>query len=153
MITDRWDIVHIAIAVPDLERAMEEYTRGMGVEWGPVFDVRLPDDVEADPAGFTTDGLRATVQRAGTVAVAPLELVWAAPGSPAFELYGCPDGQDYLHHVAYWVDDFDGESRHLSDQGFEREMLCRREGKNLFAYHKSKTSMRIELYPAESKRA
>jgi hypothetical protein len=152
VITDTWDIVHLAIAVDDMESAMETYARGFGVEWGPVFDVKL-EGVDTDPAGFTTYGLRATIQRAGTVAVAPLELVYAAPGTPAYELYGCPGGQHYLHHVAYWVDDFYGESKHLLEEGFAREMLCTREGRPLFAYHKAPNSMRVELYPAENKRS
>lgn len=150
MITDKWDMVHLAIAVDDMDAAMEAYTRGFGVEWGPVDDVVL-EGIDSDPPGFRTDGLKATVQRAGTVGAAPLELVYAAPGSPAFELYGCPDRQHYLHHIAYWVDNFEQESNHLIEQGIDREVVCSKNGAFLFAYHKSKSSIRIELYPAENK--
>jgi hypothetical protein len=143
-------MVHLAIAVADMDAAMKAYERGWGVEWGPVFDVVL-EGVDCDPPGFNTEGWKATLQQAGTVGVAPLELCYAAPGSPAFEICGCPDGQDYLHHIAYWVDNFEQESKHLIDQGFDREMLCSKDGAFLFAYHKSPSSIRIELYPAENK--
>ena len=111
MVTDDWDITHICIAVPDLEAAMERYARAFGIDWGPIalfssdhFAVTstILDD------GFGVDGLRAVWAKNGSAAVAgappfaPFELMHAAPGSPAFAIWGCRDGREYLHHVCYW---------------------------------------------------
>jgi len=93
--------------------------------------------------------MRATVQT-GSVGTAPLELVWAVPGSPAFAMYGCRAGEHFLHHIAYRVENFEAESRHLTAAGFAREVLCTENGRFVFAYHKSRTGIRIELYPAET---
>jgi hypothetical protein len=158
MIIDRWYIVHIGIGVPDLEAAMDEYSRGFGIEWSGVHDVSVAA-LDVEPKQFSTDGLRVAFSRTGIRAVtgglphALLELVYAEPSSPAYEFYGCPSGQHYLHHICYAVDDPDVESQHLVKQGFQREVLIKdQQGRSRFIYHRLMTSMwRIELVPVESK--
>jgi hypothetical protein len=155
MVTDKWEIFHIAIVVDDLDAAMSAYSRGLGIEWGPV-GAPGPDalaSMHVEPKTFSIDGLRATVgvvgDGPGQVGSAPLELVDAKPGTPASTFYGCPDGRHYLHHIAYLVDDIEAESAKLSSEGFEREVSFRQDGRLVMAYHRTPSSFRIQLYPAQ----
>ena len=154
MIFEKWHIAHIAVAVHDLDEAMRDYSRAFGIVWGRVFGVPPGLVAKSDvyESGISHEGLRAVLSQAGptTVSVAPLELICAEPGSQAFRLWGCPDGHHYVHHICYFVDDVDADSRHLSGLGFEREWYLERDGRVHAVYHRSQNSMRIELYPASS---
>jgi hypothetical protein len=152
VIFERWHIAHIAVAVDDLEEAMRDYSEAYGIVWGPVFGV--PPDLEAKSdvyqGGVSHDGLRAVLSQAGptSVSIAPLELICAEPDSQAVRLWGCPDGRHYVHHICYYVEDVDADSRYLSRLGHEREWYVEKDGRVYAAYHRSQNSMRIELYPA-----
>jgi catechol 2,3-dioxygenase-like lactoylglutathione lyase family enzyme len=149
MITDEWDIAHIAIAVSDLERSMAEYSVSLGVEWGPVEE--MPDAInksEVFGAGIGTRGVR-SVQSRNTGETA-LQLYHAPESSPGYVLYGCPDGRDYVHHTAYWIDEnkFEAEFQHLRDHGFKCEMEVGEEWGfpvRVAGYFKSPTGIRIEI--------
>jgi catechol 2,3-dioxygenase-like lactoylglutathione lyase family enzyme len=97
------------------------------------------------------DGLHAVWARnAGP----PLELMHAEPGSPAFAIWGCPDGHEYVHHVCYWVEDLPAESAHLVERGFPVELtLAGGSPTRGFAYHRSPAGLRLELMRSEDKPA
>jgi catechol 2,3-dioxygenase-like lactoylglutathione lyase family enzyme len=154
MIADNWDVAHIALVVSDLERAMDEYSHGLGVEWAPSFD--MPADLvsgsDVHEGGVSFVGLRAVLPRT-RVGPAPIELIHTEPGSPASLVWGCPDGRDYVHHIAYYVEDVAAESERLRAMGWEREWYVDREGPLRMAYHRSRHGMRIELVDAAIKSA
>lgn len=159
MIIDEWDLAHVAVVVDDLDAAMAMYSGAFGIQWGEVFEVPqdavAKSDVYEPPISHA--GLRAVYSRTGSSAVtsvfpfAPLELIWADPSSPAAELWGCPDGRHYVHHLCFWVKDLVAESQHLLERGFEREWYAEADGRLAAAYHRSKSSMRIELYDVAQK--
>jgi catechol 2,3-dioxygenase-like lactoylglutathione lyase family enzyme len=153
MLSDKWDIAHIALVVDDLEAAMTQYADALGFEWSSI--IELPPELETKSdvfeGGVSHDGLRAVLSRSGSAAVgdgvfAPLELAHAAPSTPASMMWGCPGGRHFIHHVAYYVDDVDAESAHLRAQGFAREWYVEREdGRLEMVYHRAANGMRFEL--------
>jgi catechol 2,3-dioxygenase-like lactoylglutathione lyase family enzyme len=152
MIADRWDVAHIALVVSDLERAKDKYSQGLGMEWAPSFD--MPPDLisgsDVHEGGVSFKGLTAVLPSAHA-GPAPIELIYTEPGSPASVVWGCPEGRDFVHHIAYYVDDIDAESKRLSEQGWEREWYVDPDGPLRMAYHRSSHGMRIELVDAAIK--
>ena len=159
MLSDNWEIAHIALVVDDLEAAMAHYAKALGFAWSPV--IELPSELETKSdvfeGGVSHDGMRAVLSLSGSSAVggdtlfAPLELACAKPGTPAHAMWGCPDGNHFIHHIAYWVDDIDAESAHLRSQGLEREWYVERDGHLDMVYHRAKGGMRFELQDAAKK--
>jgi hypothetical protein len=85
---------------------------------------------------------------------APLELAHAEAFSPAYTIWGCPAGREYVHHICYWVDDVEAESEQLLDHGFAVELTTYPGDKARgFGYHLSPSGMRIELLDRASKAA
>lgn len=159
MLADSWEIFKICFAVPNLEVAMAEYERALGIVWGPI---RIPHGVAP------SDVFEGGISHEGSVAVlstntpesafpglpaAALELAYAEAGSPAFALWGCPDGKTYLHHIAYWVDDIAAESRHLLECGWRRELYLPAEGEPRVIYHQSRLGLRVSLLSSSVKAA
>lgn len=173
MLTDHWDVAHICMAVDDLDAAMARYTAAFGIEWGPVLvfsgeGLILPDNstvalpVVAPPYGdgVTMEGLREVCSINGGaigaegLPLAALELAHAEKSSPAYPIWGCPDGREYVHHIAYWVDSVEDESRHLIDQGFELELTTPpADVARGFGYLRSPGGHRIELSDRATKSA
>jgi catechol 2,3-dioxygenase-like lactoylglutathione lyase family enzyme len=154
VLTDRWDVGHICISVGDLDAAMVEYSQAFGIAWSPLMAIEPHTVAGSDlyDEGVKCDGLRTvlstnTPRRGhGGSPSALLELAHADRACPAFALWGCPDGRHYVHHIAYYVDDIEAESKHLSDHGFARELyLPREDPANGVAYHVSEGGVRIEL--------
>jgi Glyoxalase/Bleomycin resistance protein/Dioxygenase superfamily len=165
MLAERWDVAHICIAVDDLDAAMARYTDAFGLRWGPIMTfsdeglVLSPTETMPMPTvapglgeGGIMDGLR-EVWSVNGVNVSPeglpipaLELAHARAFSPAFTIWGCPNGQEYVHHMAYWVEDLEAESRHLVERGFSVEFTMP-PGDLLrgFGYLRSPAGLRIEL--------
>jgi hypothetical protein len=145
MLTDKWDVAHICLAVDDLAAAMDHYARALGVEWSPTIafpaEFVVASDVFED--GVSHEGLEIAISRQERAA---LELACAEPGSPAFRMWGTDKGRHYVHHVAYWVHDLEAEARHLAEHGFVREMWVEPGDKPLTAYYTSGSGTRIELY-------
>jgi catechol 2,3-dioxygenase-like lactoylglutathione lyase family enzyme len=165
MLTDRWDIAHICIAVPDMEQAMKHYEAAFGIEaWGPLLD--YTEGVEIDVASPMLGGevsmrglgeiwsLSGSEIVSGSPPFAPFELASAAPFSPSSTIWGCPDGREYVHHICYWVDDLVAEADHLIENGFSLELTIapgdRAKG---FAYLVSPAGMRVELMQQSDKAA
>jgi catechol 2,3-dioxygenase-like lactoylglutathione lyase family enzyme len=164
VLTDHWDISHICVAVPDLDAAMALYERAFGVgSWGPVMDLREDDMDVVSPllgAAASMRGLREVWARDGSDIVAggppfaALELAEAAAFSPAYSIWGCPGGRQYVHHICFWVDDIEAESAHLIEHGFALE-LTMAPGTRVrgFGYHLSPSGMRVELMGCDAKAA
>jgi catechol 2,3-dioxygenase-like lactoylglutathione lyase family enzyme len=165
MLTDRWDISHIGIAVPDLQQGMKNYESSFGVKnWGPLLDYSDSVDMEIGSQlhgdRVSTSGLSEIWSRHGSDIVseappfAPFELACSKPFSPSYTIWGCPDGREYVHHLAYWVDDIGAEGDHLMDNGWALELTAapgdRAKG---FAYLLSPTGMRVELMQRGDKAA
>ena len=164
MLTDAWDIAHTCITVPDLEAAMDAYSRAFGIAWGPIAAFSSEHiHVESSLLGDkpAVDGLRAVWARNGSKIVegyppfAPIELMHAEKFSPAFTIWGSPDGRHRVHHVCYWVDDLQAESRHLVENGFAVELtVAGGRPTQGFAYHYSPDlGMRLELMRSQDKPA
>ena len=115
--------------VPDLEAAMAELSRTLGLSW--------------------TD-----VKRYGT-ADTPLRVVMSLEGPPYFELVQGPAGSAWdssdgprLDHLAYWTDDIEVERRRLERQGAPVVMDGQARGK-LVNYHMLPAAgFRIEIFDA-----
>jgi catechol 2,3-dioxygenase-like lactoylglutathione lyase family enzyme len=158
MISENWDVSHICIAVTDLEAAREDYGRAFGMDWGPIMDFP-PEFIAGSDVlknGVPHEGLRVQFSRnggpvKGGVPSTTIELACAAKGSPAYAMWGCSDGVNYFHHVAFWVDDIEAESTHMIQSGFPREMNVVIGGVSTCAYH-TKNGTRIELW-SEAMRA
>jgi catechol 2,3-dioxygenase-like lactoylglutathione lyase family enzyme len=172
MLTDRWDVSHVCIAVPDLEVAMGTYTEAFGIEWGTVLHfseeglVVSPEQTMEMTVvapgigeGASMEGLREVCSTNGGgiaagLPVAALELAHAAGFSPASTLWGCPDGREYVHHISYWVDDMEAESRSLMDKGFTLEITTAPgDVARGFGYLVSPAGLRIELSDRSTKAA
>jgi catechol 2,3-dioxygenase-like lactoylglutathione lyase family enzyme len=164
VLTDHWDISHICVAVPDLEAAQSMYEKAFGVTgWGPMLEFS-DDNMEVSSQilgpNVSMVGLREVWALNGSDAVAggppfaPLELAHAELFSPAYSMYGCPDGRQYVHHICYWVDDIEAESTHLMEHDFGLEMtMAPGDVARGFGYHLSPTGMRVELMRREDKGA
>lgn len=149
--TDELDIAHIAIAVSDLERAMAEYSAALGIEWGPIAE--LPDAVNKSDVfegGVNTKGARSVLSRNTGYTGVQIQLYHAPESAAGHVIYGCPDGRDFVHHTAYWVDEdkFEAVFQHLRDSGLRCEMEVAEEWGVPFrvaGYFRSKTGIRIEI--------
>ena len=126
------DIDHVGIAVPDLDAAVAEYTRLLGVE--PVLRERVDDQ--------------------------GVEEVLFALGSSYIQLLGAlgpdtPVGRSLatrgpgVHHIAYRVDDIEGALAHLRDEGArlvdETPRLGSRNTLIAFAHPKTMGGVLVEL--------
>lgn len=167
MLTDNWDIAHICVAVPDLDEAMAHYEQVFGVrDWGPLMSFSDGPNGTHDavsplygPAASMVGGhqvwsLSGSAAVSAEAPFAPIELAKADRYSPAFSIYGCPDGRWYVHHICYWVDDLEGESAHLIEHGYQLELTIAPGDKiRGFGYHLSPNGTRIELMDSADKSA
>lgn len=163
MLIDRWDVSHICIAVDDVESAMARYTSAMGVEWstphtwerdGVMLGGKRVEMATVSPvhgAGVSMEGLSGVWGVSGGkgpdgLPVAVLELASAREASPAAKIWGCGAGQEYVHHIGYWVDDTEAESRQLMENGFALELTTPPgDVARGFGYLLSPGGLRIEL--------
>ncbi|MFQ5380348.1 MAG: VOC family protein [Dehalococcoidia bacterium] len=129
-------LYHIGFVVPSLEEAMDELGAAFSYSWSSIREANF--DL-ITPAGPSTGKARIVFARPGPpwleVIQAPADSLWSAAGGAA------------LHHLGYWVDDLDGEARHLASLGLEFEIGRRDENGQLagFAYYRSPNSGRIEI--------
>jgi hypothetical protein len=123
--------------VTDLETAMRDFGRWLGVAWTPVQQSKL---VLATEAGREEVELRF----AYTTGAPPyLELLAAQPRG----YYHAPQGA-HLHHVGQWVDDLAAASRALAAAGLPLEAAgVDASGRTpaIFAFHRGAHGLRVEL--------
>jgi hypothetical protein len=100
------DHFHIGFAVADLDEAMDEFGRVLGLTWRQIMSASLELVDGAGNAGPVTS--RFVYSAGGPPAI---ELVQAVPGT-IFEPTGNP-----FHHIGYWADDLATQSDHLVERG------------------------------------
>jgi hypothetical protein len=123
--------------VTDLEGAMRDLGRWLGVAWTPVQQSRL---VLATPNGREQVELRFVYS---TGSPPYLELLESQPKG----YYAAPTGA-YLHHVGRWADDLAKASRALAGAGLPLEAAgVDASGRSpaIFAFHRGAHGLRIEL--------
>ena len=102
-------LFHLGVRVNDVDAAMSEMTRGLGVSWAAV---------QHNPAQHVwtpQEGLREV----------PLTFVYSCEGPQHIELLQAPSGtlwhggdQAGAHHVGVWVDDIAAETQQCLDAGW-----------------------------------
>ncbi|MDE2935084.1 MAG: VOC family protein [Chloroflexota bacterium] len=100
------ELFHFAMAVPDLQAAMDQLGPALNVNWTSVWSMTRKMDT---PEGPTTDEMQAVYSRQGPPYV---ELV-SGYGSGFF----AADNGPRLHHVGYIVDDVRAEAERLQALG------------------------------------
>src|SRR5262249_27980892 len=97
VLTNRWDISHICVAVDDLEAAMSEYSAALGLEWSPIIEITPEFAAGMAEGGSTVEGLREVMSRNGATPDAwptgAIQLASADPSVPAYASFACPDGK------------------------------------------------------------
>lgn len=123
-------IFHIGVLVQDVEAAMEELTRALGLSWSAVREV-----------SFDGRRLRTTLSIEGPP---HLELLEGDAGGPWDASQG-----PRLDHIAYYTSDLAGDSRDLAEHGApvdEQVADALRTTGHPVAYHRlTHAGMRVEL--------
>src|SRR5688572_22607996 len=123
--------------VTDLEGAMRDFGRWLGVAWPPVQQSKLVRDV----AGERED---VALRFAYTTGSPPyLALLEAQPRG-----YCAAAGGRHLHHVGRWVDDLAAASRALTAAGLPLEAAgvdANGRSPAIFVFHRGPHGLRIEL--------
>jgi catechol 2,3-dioxygenase-like lactoylglutathione lyase family enzyme len=99
------DFFEIGLIVPNLEKAIEQFHEALGYTFTLIMEGTLPT---RDADGDSVPPLRMAVSRESP----QLELVEAQPGT-----HLVPPGRNALHHLGYYVDDLEGESKRLTAKG------------------------------------
>ena len=123
--------------VTDLEGAMRDFGRWLGVAWTPVQQSKL---VLETAAGREEVELRFAYS---TGSPPYLELLEAQPRG----YYAAPAGA-HLHHVGRWVDDLAAASRTLAAAGLPLEAAgvdANGRSPAVFVFHRGPHGLRIEL--------
>jgi hypothetical protein len=130
------ELVHIGIAVGDLDEAMASVGAELGVSWA------------------TPQLRRLSALWCGRPFQAAVTVTWSRQGPPHVELvHGGPgtpwetDQATVLHHMAYWSDDLAVDVDRLRGLGSELELTgaAAPGGPSSFAYLKRPGGLRIEL--------
>jgi catechol 2,3-dioxygenase-like lactoylglutathione lyase family enzyme len=106
---DAFTPAHLGIVVDDIEEGMLEFGKAYRTDWLRTYEGSSVTFLS--PGGPVDVGLKVSFSTQGPVRV---ELIEAVAGS-IWE----PAGRSYLHHIGYWVDDFDEAAERLSTAGME----------------------------------
>jgi hypothetical protein len=128
------------VLVLDLEQAMRDLGRWLGLSWTPV---------QESPLALATPRGREDVE---------LRYAYSTNGAPYLELieahasgyYAAPEGP-HLHHVGRWVDDLRAASASLARAGLPFEAAgigADGDTPALFAFHRGAHGARVELVDA-----
>lgn len=133
---DIGELFHVGIRVADIDKAMEQYSAGVGTSWAKLQQRRQP--VWLPGAGTTELDLRFTYSTAGPV---HLELLQGPAGS-----VWAGDEEPGAHHLGYWVDDVAAATTKLVDQGWSLEAAAAdpRQGYGAFTYVRSPAGILVE---------
>lgn len=131
------DLFKTGLLVLDLERAMADLGRWLGLAWTPI--QQSPISL-ATARGREQVQLRFAYSRGGPPF---LELIEAQPGG----YYAAAQGA-HLHHVGRWVDDLAAASEALAKQGLALEAAgvdAAGRAPAVFAFHRGEHGLRVEL--------
>lgn len=125
---------HVCFAVPDIERAMRDFSRSAGVEWSDPMSDRLGEwDYRI---AFTTGGPPF------------IELIEGADGSPWDASAGAR-----FDHIGFWSSDVERGSRRLEREGLPVDFSGCPHGRP-FVYHRmDSVGARVELVDASRQAA
>jgi methylmalonyl-CoA/ethylmalonyl-CoA epimerase len=130
------DLFEIALIVPDLEAAMDEFHQAFGYTWSPILEGVLPTRDDAGEETFPP--FRMTVSRESP----QLELMEAQPGTSIIP----PTGTG-LHHLGFYVDDLGDASERLASLGLPFECAGIADGNvpDGWVYHRMADGTIVEL--------
>jgi hypothetical protein len=131
------DICHVALIVPLLEPALEELTKVTGCGWRPTFEGGL--SLHQPGVGYRDVRMRIACSTQEPF----LEVIEAVPDTP----WALSESGSNLHHIAFYTDDLDEASQHVSSSFCPIEICgVARDGRMpaTFTYH-SAGGLRIEL--------
>jgi hypothetical protein len=136
------ELYHVGIVVPDIESGRARLSSLLGVDWGPI--------VESDTQirHGTGDDEIVSLRLCYSTSPPHLELVEERAGTP----WVCNEFSN-LHHIGFFSDSLDGDSRQLTTSACPLE-ICGREGDGaprMFAYHRDPLGVRIEYVDAASR--
>jgi Glyoxalase/Bleomycin resistance protein/Dioxygenase superfamily len=143
VIGEAGDVYHVGIIVPDIEKAMHEYSASMGLTWCSLQDRQLPVITDDGPGTVRS---RWTYSHEGTTYV---ELVEENPDT----IWRVADG---LHHIGRWTADLRTELSQLVDAGLPVAMSGRSESSGkpaAFSYHRLPGGGYLELVDIRMKPA
>lgn len=133
------DLFVTGLIVPDIEAAVAETERTLGLSFTPVqtspLTMRTPNGIEHFDLRF--------VYSLGT---APhVELIQAVPGT-----YYDPKGTGYIRHIRMWVDDLASASAELASRGMPLEAAGMNHAVEpyAFVFHANDWGLRVELVDA-----
>lgn len=124
---------HIALVVDDLDEAMADLTRTIGLDWHEPFIGSSHLEVDGE---LVEAGPRLTFSRQGPPYLELLQrkpnTIWAQTG---------------LHHMGFWTDDVTTESARLESQDARLEASgAQPDGtRTSFCYHRTASGLRVEL--------
>jgi hypothetical protein len=126
---------HSAMVVPNIDAAMEELSRALGLKW------QVP---------HTSHYGDSTIQVAYSINGPPyLELIQGEPHGP-WNTTGGPR----LDHIGYWSDDIQTDKRSLEEHGVPIDVDGESLGNPRFTYHRAPLSgLRLELIDSAASRA
>ena len=129
------DLFEICYIVPDIEAAMDRFSRAFGYTWSPILEGVLP---MRDADGDSTPPFRMAVSRE----TPQIELLETQPGTALV-----PPAGTGLHHVGYYVDDLAAESDRLASLGFPLDRAGNADGTvpDGWVYHRMDDGTLVEL--------
>jgi len=132
------DLYHTGIIVEDLEASMSELTELMGYRWLSPVEYPVPVWSAEDGEAIVT------LKMVYSIDEPRLELIREVPGTIWTAKAGNP-----IHHIGYFVDDFDAASRSLTNHGCPLEISGSSSGVHPsgFAYHTCLDGLRVEVVP------
>lgn len=134
---DAGELFKVGLLVEDLDAAMRDLSRWLGLAWTPV--QQSPLVLRTDDGREEVD-LRFAYSTTGPVF---LELLQSRPQG----YYAAPAGS-HLHHVGRWVDDLSKASAELAAAGLALEAAgvdARGRAPAMFAFHRGDHGLRVEL--------
>ena len=132
------DQFHVGIVVDDLDAALGDLTHLFGYSWCPSMAVETPVVL---PSGDLVLDLRFTY----SATLPRVEVIQSVTGT-----LWMPAAGSGVHHVGYWSDDVEADSRRLIERGYAEEARgVRPDGAAVWAYHRNATGPRIELVSRE----
>ena len=113
---NNWKFHHMAVVVRDMDKAVEYY-ESLGIAtFLPEFMLDSSTYTDYKVYGKTPDSIDKTRMRFVQIGSFQLELVQPLEGEPIYKEFLKSKGEG-VHHVAYIVDDLEGETAKLAKKG------------------------------------
>lgn len=127
---------HVGIVVPDLDAAMDEFTRASGVSFTSTLDREVAVETAAGPESGRVRWAASRGEQPDWEVIEQRDGFWSVGRN----------GGAALHHIAYWSDDLESDIAHYREAGHVLEAQGRDdEGRVRFVYLVGPSGVRIEL--------